>query len=143
MLGQLAARNKMHVKSTMFPHRNTHLGTWRIPGTDETNQIGYSSSIINVMACRRPNCNSDHYSVKVKIRERLANLKNMFIRKKHWNVEKIVNNQQIRKEYQDEIQRKYEQRRDIEDQIDIDEHWKQVKALIIEAAGGEKIKNKV
>ena len=140
MLGQFAARNKLHIKSTMFPHKKIHLGTWRIPGTDETNQIDHilitirhSTSIVDVKTCRGPNCDSDHYLVKAKIRERITNIKNKFTKKKQWNVDNIVNNHNARKEYQDELSTKYEQYCDVEEQMDINDHWSKVKTLFIEA----------
>jgi exonuclease III len=110
LLARFAARNKLFIKTTSFQHKRIHMGTWNIPGTDEVNQIDHvlaslrhSSAVLHVRCHRRPNCDSDHYLVKVKVRERIAKTQAApKIDKKKWNVEKLGNDpkNQNREAYQ-------------------------------------------
>jgi len=67
------------VKSTMFHHRNIHKYIWTSPDGNTHNQIDYilidgrrQSSILDVRSFRGADCDSDHYMVVAKLRERLA-----------------------------------------------------------------------
>ena len=113
MLIQFAIRNRLIIKSTMFPHKHIYLGTWRIPGSNEVNRIYHAiaSSVIDVRSCRGPNCNSDNYLVKIKVRERLANVQKIPRRKtRRWEVEKLHKDIAQRDKYQKVLDLKLKQK---------------------------------
>jgi len=63
----------------MFPHRNIHKYTWTSPDGKIHNQIDHiliyrrrQSSILDVRSFREAGCDTDHYLVVAKVRERLA-----------------------------------------------------------------------
>ena len=105
MLTHIAIRNRLIIKSTMFPHKYINLGTWRIPGSNEVNQIDHvlvtshhSSSVSDIRSCRGPNYDSDHYLVKIQVRERITNaLKTRRRKTRRWDVEKLCKETNIRK----------------------------------------------
>ena len=63
----------------MFPHRNIHKYTWTSPDGNTHNQIDHiliekrrNSSVLDVRVFRGADCDTDHYLVVAKVRERLA-----------------------------------------------------------------------
>jgi hypothetical protein len=66
------------VKSTMLPHRNIHKFTWTSPNGKMHNQIDilierrWHSKIVDLRTFRGTDCDTDHYLVVAKVRERLA-----------------------------------------------------------------------
>jgi hypothetical protein len=63
----------------MFPHRNIHKYTWTSPDGNNHNQIDLipikrqrHSSVLDVQSFRAADCDTDHYLVVAKIRERPA-----------------------------------------------------------------------
>ena len=78
----LATLKNLVVKSTMFPHRNIHKYTWTSPDGKTHYKIDHIfinrrwySSILYVRICRGADCDTDHYLVVEKVRERLARSK--------------------------------------------------------------------
>jgi len=70
---------KLVVKSTMFPHRNIHKYNWTSPVGKPHNQIGHividrrrHSSILDVRSFMGADCDTEHYLVVAKLREKLA-----------------------------------------------------------------------
>jgi hypothetical protein len=63
----------------MFPHRNIHKYNWTCPDGKTHKQIDYilidrrwHSSILDIQSFRGADCDTDHYLVVEKVRERLA-----------------------------------------------------------------------
>ena len=63
----------------MFPHRNIHKYTWTSTDGKTHNQIDHilidrrwHSSVLDVRSFRGADCDTDHYLVVAKVRERLA-----------------------------------------------------------------------
>jgi hypothetical protein len=87
-----------------------------IAGTNEVKQTDHvltsalhASSITDVRSCRGPNCGTDHYLVKVKIRESIANVqKSVNAKKKMWNVDKLKE-EKGRQDYQMAVTRKLQE----------------------------------
>ena len=74
-----ATLKNLVVKSTMFRHRNIHKYTWTSTDGKTDNQIDHilidrrqHSSILDVRSFRGADCDTDHYLVAAKVRERLA-----------------------------------------------------------------------
>jgi hypothetical protein len=69
----------LRVKSTLFPHRIVHKYTRTSPDGKTHNQIDHflvdrrrHSSVLDVRSFRAADCDSDHYLVVAKVRERFA-----------------------------------------------------------------------
>ena len=63
----------------MFPHRNIHIYNWTSPDGKTDNQIDHvlidrrwHSSVLDVRSFKEADCDTDHYGVIAKVRERLA-----------------------------------------------------------------------
>jgi hypothetical protein len=74
-----ATSGNLIVKSTMFPHCEIHKYTWTSPEGNKHNQIDHilidrrqHSSILDVRYFRAADCDTAHYLVVAKVRERLA-----------------------------------------------------------------------
>jgi hypothetical protein len=77
-LVNFATSKNLRVKSTMFPHHNIHKYTWMSPDekTHRLTTFWYVGerirNVFDVRSCRVADCDSDHYLVVAKVRERLA-----------------------------------------------------------------------
>jgi hypothetical protein len=63
----------------MFPHRNIHKYTWTSPDGTTHNQIDHilgdrrrHLNVLDVLSIRAADCDTDHYLLMAKARERLA-----------------------------------------------------------------------
>ena len=74
-----ATSKNLTFKSTTFPHRDIHKQTWTSPDGMTDSQIDHilkdkrrQSSIIDIRSFRGADCNTNHYLVIAKLRERLS-----------------------------------------------------------------------
>jgi len=138
---QFAISNGLNVRSTTFPHKDTHKGTWYSADGRTANQIDhvlisnrFSSAITDIRALRRADIGSYHnlldINFKVKLRVRNGN---------KCNEKKIVNifqNSKWKEEYATEINNRFEILENIEDEDNIDNNingkWENIKTIIKE-----------
>ena len=78
-LVNFATSKNLMGRSTMFPLRNIHKYTWTSPDGKTHNQIDHilidrrwQSSVLDVRNFRGADCDTDHYLVMAKVRERLV-----------------------------------------------------------------------
>jgi endonuclease/exonuclease/phosphatase family metal-dependent hydrolase len=69
----------LRIKNTMFPHQNIHKYTWISPDGKTHNQIDHilvdrrkHPNVLDVPSFRAADCDTDHYLVVAKVRERLV-----------------------------------------------------------------------
>jgi len=119
----------------MFPHQNIHKYTWTSPNGKTPNQIDYvlidrrwHSSVLDVHSFRGADCDTDHYLVITKVRERLAVGKQAAQRfdKQRFNLRKL-NEPEVREQYQIEFTKRFAALENLNDDKDINRTWENIK----------------
>jgi len=118
----------------MFPHRNIHKYTWTSPDGMTHNQIDHvligrrwRSSVLDVRSFRGAICDTDHYLVIAKVRERLAVGKQAAQRcdRQRFNLRKL-NEPEVRKHYQIEITNRFAALENLKDDEDVNRTWENI-----------------
>jgi len=126
------------IKSTTFLHRNIHKCTCTSPDGNTHNQIDHilidgrwQSSILDVRSCRGADCDTDHYLVVAKVRERLAVSKKTA---QKFDVERFnlreLNELEDSNQYQIEITNRFATSQNLSDDEDINRVWVNIKENI-------------
>jgi hypothetical protein len=114
-----ATSKNIRVKSMMFLHRNIHKYTWKSPDGKPHNQIDHflvdrrrHSSVLDVRSFRAADCDTDHYLVVAKVRERLA------VNKQRFNLKKL-NEVEGKEQYDLEVSNKFAALEDLDTEVEI------------------------
>jgi hypothetical protein len=118
----------------MFPHQNIHKYNWSSPDETTHNQNDHilidrrwHSSICDVQSFRGADCDTDHYLVVAKVRERLAVRKQAA---KNSNVERFYNRKLSELEVRKQYQIKIPPLENLNDSEDINRVWEDIKETI-------------
>ena len=137
-LVNFATSQNLVVNSTMFHHRNIHKYTWTFPDGKTHNQIDnvlidrrWHSSVLDVRSCRGADCDTDHYLVIAKFRERLAVGKQAAQKfdRQRFNLRKL-NEPEVREQYQIEITNGFAALENLNDGEDVNRTWENIKENI-------------
>jgi hypothetical protein len=129
---------KLAVKSTMFPHRSIHKYTWTSSDVNRQKQIDQisvdriqHSIILDLRSFREADCDSDHYLVVAKVREKLAVSKRMV---KKMDMERFnlknLNEEEVKEQYQFTIKNKCVGLENLDDNGDINIAWHTIRENI-------------
>jgi exonuclease III len=133
-----AMSKNLVAKSTVFPHRKIHKYTWTSAEGNTHNQIDHilidrrrHSSILDVRSFRGAECDTDHYLVVAKVRERLAVSKRaaQMIDTERLNVKKL-NKGHVKEQYQVTNRNKFATMGNSEDSGDINGTWDNIRENI-------------
>jgi hypothetical protein len=119
----------------MFLHRNIHKYTWTSPDGKIHNQINHIlverrrlSDVLDVRSFREADCDSDHYLVVAKVRERLAVNKQRSQRfdKERFNLKKL-NNVEGKKQFRVEVSNRFADLEDLDAEVEINSAWETIR----------------
>ena len=137
-LVQYATNNNFKVLSTCYPRKDMHKGNWKIPGTEDTNQIDHilvskiwATYIENIRTYRGANSDSDHFLVGARLKQKIAPItRNRIENRKRCNIDK-PDETEVQSHYQQEIQKELKGK---PPSNDIEEEWAYIKEAIITSA---------
>jgi len=129
----------MVVASTFFQHKNTHKGTWISPDTLTLNQIDHvlvsnnkKQMVQDGRTLRGPNCDSDHFLVKVIVKQKLITTQKEIVKKLRWDNGNLKSPEKLRA-YNKRLNGRLENQNQ-EDMENVEQDWQNIKAAILEAA---------
>jgi hypothetical protein len=137
-LVNFATCKNLRVKSAMFLHRNIHKYTWTSPDGKTHNQIDHilvdrqrHSNVLNVLSFRAADCNSDHYLVVAKVRERLAvNKQRSHSLHTEIYILKKFNEVEGKEQFRVEVSNRFAPLEDLDVEVEINSAWEIIRENI-------------
>jgi hypothetical protein len=125
------------VKSTTFPHCDIHKHTWTSPDGVIYNQIDHvlkdkrHSNILDVRSLRGADCDTDHYLVVAKLRERISVSKRA---RQNFDVERFdlynLDDVEVKEKYHVEISNRFAALDSLDKGFDINNAWESIRENI-------------
>ncbi|XP_039291972.1 craniofacial development protein 2-like [Nilaparvata lugens] len=136
-----ASGKNMTVSSTYFKHKDIHKMTWCSPDGVTRNQIDHllidkrhGTDILDVRSYRGADCDTDHYLVKIKYRQRINNMKKFRgVSQKKFDSEKLIKDEELRERDSQKLVEKIERMQGGES-VSVEEQWKNIKQVVTESA---------
>jgi hypothetical protein len=89
--------------------------------------LRHSTSVIVVKSSKGPNCDTDHYVVKTKVRERINGIQKMkAVNPKKRDVQKLQQSKEIKQKCQRRIEEKIGENREGGDEENVEENWTRI-----------------
>jgi hypothetical protein len=128
----------LRVKSTMFSHRNILKYNWKSPDGKTHNQIDHilvdrrrHLNVLDVRSLKAADCDSDHYLVVTKVRERLAVNKQSLQR---FDMEgfylKKLNDVEGKEQFRFEVSNRFAALEDLHTEVEINNAWETIREHI-------------
>jgi hypothetical protein len=133
-----ATSKNLTVKSTICPHRNIHKYTLTSPDGKTHNQIDHilvdrrrHSSMLDIRSFGTADCDSDHYLVVAKVKERLAVNKQRSQRfhMERCNVKKL-NDVEGKEKFRVEVSNRFAALEDLDTEVEINSAWETIRENI-------------
>jgi hypothetical protein len=132
-----ATSRNLIVKSTTFPHRDIHKHTWTSPDGVTYNQIDHvlldrrHSNILDVRSFRGAGCDTDHYLVVAKLRERISVSKRA---RQTYDLERFdqkkLDDAEVNEKYHVEISNRFAALESLDESFDINNAWESIRENI-------------
>jgi hypothetical protein len=137
-LVNFATSKNLRVKSTMFQHCSMHKYTWTSPDGKTHNQIDHilvdrrrHSNVLDVRSYRPADCDSGHYLVVAKVRQKVAVNKQRSQRfdMERFNLKKL-NDVESKQQYCLEVSNRFAALEDVDTEVEINSAWQMIRAYI-------------
>jgi endonuclease/exonuclease/phosphatase family metal-dependent hydrolase len=135
ILANFCASNQLVIGGSIFQHKRIHKATWISPDHKTENQIDhicinkkFRTSLQDVKVCRGADVASDHHLLLSNIKMKLKRYTTSQKCRHQYKIEELKN-QETKVQFAVSVANKYQILQQVEDSMDIEVHWQQIKNI--------------